>query len=131
MYVVLLQKSALSLAVPVTNSLAAVITAIVGWSLGEQSLSYRKLLSILSILLRATSIFFLGSYFGIFLILAGTTFCILDKMYPINIFKLLAYKVLYSFTFWARRLYGDIVVRNVSVLIDFKFILKKLQKRQR
>lgn len=103
MYVVLLQKSALSLAVPVTNSLAAVITAIVGWSLGEQSLSYRKLLSIVSILLRAKRIFFLGSYFGILLILAGTTFCILDKMYPINIFKLLAYKVLYSFTFWVRR----------------------------
>jgi len=61
LYVMSLQSADLSLAVPVTNSLTFVFTAIMGWILGEEK-PHRNV------------------YIGILLIVAGTTVCCLDKM---------------------------------------------------
>lgn len=55
-----LQSSDLSLAVPVTNALAFVITAVVSHFLGEKVSTWR-------------------SYTGILMIIIGTTVCMMDK----------------------------------------------------
>ncbi|XP_046739516.1 transmembrane protein 234 homolog [Diprion similis] len=61
LYFFALQSTDLSLAVPVSNSLTFVFTAITGWFLGEEK-SHRN------------------TYIGMVLILVGITLCCLDKL---------------------------------------------------
>ncbi|XP_076387504.1 transmembrane protein 234 homolog isoform X2 [Megachile rotundata] len=61
LYFLTLGNADISLAVPVTNSLTFVITAITGWFLGEEKI-HRNM------------------YIGMILILVGTVLCCWDKM---------------------------------------------------
>ncbi|XP_043278355.1 transmembrane protein 234 homolog [Venturia canescens] len=61
LYVMTLQSADLSLAVPVTNSLTFVVTAMAGWIFGEEK-PHKNV------------------YIGILMIIAGTTICCLDKL---------------------------------------------------
>ncbi|XP_071644892.1 transmembrane protein 234 homolog isoform X2 [Temnothorax longispinosus] len=61
LYFLTLQSTDLSLAVPVSNSLTFVFTAITGWFLGEEKVHR-------------------NTYLGMMLILCGTTLCCWDKV---------------------------------------------------
>ncbi|XP_012272390.1 transmembrane protein 234 homolog [Orussus abietinus] len=61
LYFFALQNADLSLAVPVTNSLTFVFTGITGWILGEERVHK-------------------NTYFGMIMILCGSTLCCLDKV---------------------------------------------------
>ncbi|XP_035729531.1 transmembrane protein 234 homolog [Vespa mandarinia] len=65
LYYLALQGADISLAVPVSNSLTFVITAVTGWILGEK---------------RAER----NTYIGMILILMGTTLCCWDKLYTLE-----------------------------------------------
>ncbi|XP_058460424.1 transmembrane protein 234 homolog [Malaya genurostris] len=60
-YVFALQRTELSLVVPVANSLTFVFTAITAWLLGEQAASWR-------------------TYTGMLLVITGTVICSVEKM---------------------------------------------------
>ncbi|XP_036149696.1 transmembrane protein 234 homolog isoform X2 [Monomorium pharaonis] len=61
LYFLTLQSTDISLALPVSNSLTFVFTAITGWFLGEEKVHR-------------------NTYLGMILILCGTTLCCWDKM---------------------------------------------------
>ncbi|KOC69795.1 Transmembrane protein 234 like protein, partial [Habropoda laboriosa] len=61
LYFLILSNTDISLAVPVTNSLTFVITAITGWILGEEKIHR-------------------NTYIGMVLIMIGTVLCCWDKI---------------------------------------------------
>ncbi|XP_012230661.2 transmembrane protein 234 homolog [Linepithema humile] len=61
LYFLILQNTDISLAVPVSNSLTFVFTAITGWFLGEEKVHR-------------------NTYLGMILVLCGTTLCCWDKL---------------------------------------------------
>lgn len=66
----------LSLAVPVTNSLTFMFTAISGTILGEQSADKSNMFILLGSII---TLFLSDTYIGMFLILMGTALCCYDK----------------------------------------------------
>ncbi|XP_014467577.1 PREDICTED: transmembrane protein 234 homolog [Dinoponera quadriceps] len=64
LYFLILQNTDISLAVPVSNSLTFIFTAITGWFLGEQKVHK-------------------NAYIGMIFILCGTSLCCWDKLYKI------------------------------------------------
>ncbi|XP_044735129.1 transmembrane protein 234 homolog [Chrysoperla carnea] len=71
-YIFALQIAPMSLVVPVTNSLTFVFTDLTGKLLGEKSPPLR-------------------TYIGMLFILCGTTLCVLDKVYPIDVSSILMF----------------------------------------
>lgn len=89
LYFLTLQSTDISLAVPVSNSLTFVFTAITGWFLGEEKVHKSEYIwnyfnvsvkgNVMNYLLY-DSLYFSDTYLGMILILCGTTLCCWDKL---------------------------------------------------